>query len=100
MSDPVILLAALPGILSCVWILVQFGDRLWGKQRARDSVDGTLAALTSSQKELADQILQIAQVVRDLANSLRTADQLASMRHEIIARELTAIRQSIDSQKR
>lgn len=83
------------GVLSLGWIVFQWG-RGTVTAKPDSSVAGTMAALADSQKQLTDQIYQIAQVVRDLTTSLRATEQLAAMRHEVVSRELSAVRQSLD----
>ncbi len=84
------------GILSLGWILFQWG-RGAVPVKDDDSLRSTIAALVDSQKQITEQIFQIAQTVRDMATLMRTSDQMANMRHEILARELNAVRQSLDS---
>ena len=84
------------GASSLGWLLFQWGKGIQPPQRD-DSLRGTITALVESQKQITDQIYQIAQTVRDMATLMRTSDQMSSMRHEILARELSAVRQSLDT---
>ena len=82
------LVGAATGTLSFCWIIFQ-----WGKKS--DAHDPGIGALIESQKALTDQVYQIAQVLRDLAATVRTSDQLAHVRHEGLVRQLDEVRQSL-----
>ena len=88
---------SISGAISLGWIIFQWGRGSTSPvPRIDSSASSTLQTLTDTQKQITDQIYLIAQVVRDLATSLRTAEQLAAMRHEVVSRELVAVRQSLD----
>ena len=93
-----LVVGAVSGVVSLCWIIFQWGRGSVSPavSKADPSVAATLQSLADTQKQITDQIYLIAQVVRDLATSLRTAEQLAAMRHEVVARELAAVRQSLD----
>lgn len=94
-----LVVGAVSGAVSLCWIIFQWGRgsvSSAGVYKPDPSITGTLQTLADTQKQITDQIYLIAQVVRDLATSLRTAEQLAAMRHEVVARELAAVRQSLD----
>lgn len=93
-----LVVGAVSGVVSLCWIIFQWGRGSVspGVYKPDPSITGTLQTLADTQKQITDQIYLIAQVVRDLATSLRTAEQLAAMRHEVVARELAAVRQSLD----
>ena len=92
---------SISGAVSLGWIIFQWGRGSSGSTRPEspytETIAGTMQALADTQKQLTDQIYQIAQVVRDLTTSLRTTEQLAAMRHEVVSRELAAVRQSLDA---
>lgn len=91
---------SLSGAVSLGWIIFQWGRGSSGSRPENpysETIAGTMQALADTQKQLTDQIYQIAQVVRDLTTSLRTTEQLAAMRHEVVSRELAAVRQSLDA---
>jgi len=88
---------AASGVFSLFWILFQWGKGVVRPVEKDDNLRSTITALVESQKQIADQIYQIAQTVRDMATLMRTSDQMSSMRHEILARELSAVRQSLDN---
>ena len=93
---------SISGAASLGWIIFQWGRGSSGATTKTEdpytaTIAGTMQALADTQKQLTDQVYQIAQVVRDLTTSLRTTEQLAAMRHEVVSRELAAVRQSLDA---
>lgn len=95
-------IGSLSGAVSLGWIVFQWGRGSAGSTLKTEdpytaTIAGTMQALADTQKQLTDQIYQIAQVVRDLTTNLRTTEQLAAMRHEVVSHELAAVRQSLDA---
>ena len=95
-------IGSISGAASLGWIIFQWGRGSSGATiKSEDpytaTIAGTMQALADTQKQLTDQVYQIAQVVRDLTTNLRTTEQLAAMRHEVVSRELAAVRQSLDA---
>jgi len=87
------LVGSATGTLSLGWILFQWGRKT--EDHGHDHDRATVSALLESQKALTEQVYNIAQVLRDLAASVRTMDQLAEVRHAGLVRQLDEVRQSL-----
>ncbi len=91
------IIGAISGVVSLAWLLFQWGKGVVKPPERDDTLRGSIVAMVDSQKQITDQIFQITQAVRDMATLMRTSDQMANMRHEILARELSSVRQSLDT---
>lgn len=97
MSTPEIFSAigAVSGCVSIVWLVVQAGDRLWRPKESGGLIESVMA-LAESQKQLTDQIRLIAQGVRDLTGTINATSELNAVRYDVVRRELSEVRQSLD----